>query len=100
MSRAKPKPTFDWKELQEAVARMGGGGLKRRDEIKGGFTRQEYADRHGISLGAAALRIDRLIKRGVVRRVAIVDMTTMRKDGRLRGNRGNVYDIVRKEESR
>lgn len=91
----KPKPNFDWEEL-EATARQPMAGMKTREDILGGFTVEELAARYNISLNAARQRIDRLVQRGAVRRIAVVSKITYHEDGTQTHARVCVYDLAKK----
>lgn len=91
----KPKLGFDWARLDAELRDATPAGWRSRDDVPGGFTTREFADKYGISQAAAAQRIQRLLRGGVLRKVARAMTTKVFPDGARKSTQEWVYDTVK-----
>ena len=95
--KAKPKPAFDWAGLEKATAKSAPPGGQLREDVPGGFTAKEFAAKYDITQYAAIQRIRRLLRRGIVKKVALISSTHITPEGRYTCTPVRVYDVVVKE---
>lgn len=79
----KPKPTFDWDELDRILYERG-LSWSYDDKPRRGFTVKTYAEQKGVSYDAAYGRIQKMLREGVIEQIGV-----------LGPNKSKVFDIVR-----